>query len=82
MKRILLRASKMCPSAALMLKRAEIISCIILFCALVVLFIAVEHTPHTHYLYIFAEKLYRLPAAALFIAVLGSAIIEDFSTKE
>lgn len=82
MKRILSRASKMCPSAALMLKRAAIISCVILLCSLIVLFVAGGHTPQTHYLYIFAEKLYRLPAAALFIAVLGSAIIEDYSTSD
>ncbi|HBR08856.1 MAG TPA: hypothetical protein DD735_08200 [Clostridiales bacterium] len=79
--RLLRRILSMCDLSWEILIRALLISCVMLFCAFVLLVDAGGMTQKTYTTYLLADELYRLPQGLLLLAVLGGAIIEDFQCQ-
>jgi hypothetical protein len=67
----------MCDLSWEILTKALLLSCVMLFCAFMLLANTGEMTLQNYTTYLLAEELYRMPPGLLLLAVLGGAVIED-----
>ena len=82
MKKLLNRMSLMCDEAFFVIKSSVILTVVLLFCCLVLLLAAGRFSSDTYNIYRLAEELFRLPQAVLFIAAIGSVILEEQVKKD
>lgn len=79
--RVIKRALDMCDFSWKLLVRTLQLSCVMLFCAFVLLMDAGAMTPQNYSTYLLANELFRLPQGLLIISVLGGAVIEDLQER-
>lgn len=82
MKRLIKRMSMMCDEAYYIIKSALILTAVLLFCSMIIYLFAGSFSPDTYKIYRLAEELFRLPQAILFIAAIGSVILEEQLKKD
>jgi hypothetical protein len=82
MKELLYRLTHMCDEAYYVIRSSIILTGVLLFCCLILFLAAGKLSPDTYKLYCLADELFRLPQALLFIAAIGSAILEENASKD
>jgi len=82
MKRLFKRMTLMCDDAYFVIRSSVILTGVLLFCCLLLMLSVGRFSPDTYNIYRLAEELLRLPQAVLFIAAIGSVILEERFTKE
>lgn len=76
-KRVFRRMLDMCEPAYEIFLKALILSCVLLFCSIMIFIYIGGVTANTYYLYLLAKELSQIPAALMFIAGIGSVCIEE-----
>ncbi len=79
--RLINRMLDMCELSWEILMKSLMLSCILLFCAWMLLVDAGSLTAANYGTYLLAEEMTRLPQAILLFGVLASGIVEDVKTR-
>ncbi len=82
MKKLIRRMARMCDEAFFVVKSSLILTALLLFCSLLLYLSAGRFAPDTYKIYRLAEELFRLPQAVLFIAAIGSVLLEEQLSKD
>jgi hypothetical protein len=82
MRKLISRMALMCDEAFFVVKSSLILTSVSLFCCLVLLLAAGKFSADTYKIYRLAEEFFRLPQALLFIAAIGSVILEEQVKKD
>lgn len=76
--RTIRRMLAMCDLSWEILIRSLQLSCVMLFCAFMLLADAGAMTAENYTTYLLADELYRLPQGLLLLAAMAGAVIEDY----
>ncbi len=82
LKKLIKRMAEMCDEAYFVIRSSVILTVVLLFCCLLLMLAAGRFSPDTYRLYRLAEELFRIPQAVLFVAAIGSVILEEHITKD
>ncbi len=82
LRRLLKRMAEMCDEAYFVVRSSVVLTAVLLSCCLLIMLAAGRLSTDTYKLYRLAEEMFRIPQAVLFVAAIGSVILEEHITKD